>query len=367
MTTAAFLVDGKLSDFIVGFLKSKDHRSPHNLAALPDLAFIQINRALKKLDITVARDRAMMRTKMKGRGLVPKTARDVVFMINGNQETNVEVNLRYLSTIPKRLLTLLPFAQEYCFTQFGARLAHPEWPVVETKKDVYYPLEMIAVDVKNRYMKRLTPEQQKHASGFQAMKPAEKLGYICHVRREFVTRLCVPLMTACGILINSDPKMVEGRVLEPPQPEYARRDQSRKRLGFTTVDPRDGGWMMKWAAARRIFEQQFVLSGKEIDSLAIILPSPRDREKAVAFMKDLLSKADALGSFPPSPCCPSCAPETNYFLLPYISQQVCTALPTSTSSLSKPSTSNGVANRPRRSSTARSIRPSGLSVPGPGS
>ena len=152
---------------------------------------------------------------------------------------------------------------------------------------------MIAVDVKNRYIKRLTPEQQKHASGFQAMKPAEKLGYICHVRREFVTRLCVPLMTACGILINSDPKMVDGRILEPPRPEYPRRDQSGAVTGYTNVVPRDGGWMMKWA--RSMFEQEFVLGGKKIDSLAIILTSSVDRRKALTFIDDLLAKADALG------------------------------------------------------------------------
>ncbi|GAA5952480.1 hypothetical protein JCM8115_003612 [Rhodotorula mucilaginosa] len=275
-TSAAFLIEGRLSDFILGFLKAKDGRSPSSLAVgvLPALAYIQINRVLKKLDITVARDRAMLRTKMKGRGLVPKTAREIVFTVNGNQQTDVE---------------------EYCFTQFGARLAHPEWPVVETKKDVYYPLEMIAVDMKNRYMKRLTPEQQKAASGFQAMKPAEKLGYICHVRREFVTRLCVPLLTACGILIDSAPKMVDGRVLEPPRPEYPRRDQSGAVTGYTDVVPRDGGWMMKWA--RSMFEQEFVLSGKKIDSLAIILTSSVDRRKAHTFIDDLLAKADALGLY----------------------------------------------------------------------
>jgi hypothetical protein len=55
---------------------------------------------LKKLDITVARDRAMLRTKMKGRGLVPKTAREIVFTVNGNQQTDVEVSLT--STCPSR-------------------------------------------------------------------------------------------------------------------------------------------------------------------------------------------------------------------------------------------------------------------------
>lgn len=152
--------------------------------------------------------------------------------------------------------------------------------------------------MKNRYMKRLTPEQQKAASGFQAMQPAEKLGYICHVRREFVTRLCVPLLTACGILIDSAPKMVDGRVLEPPRPEYPRRDQSGAVTGYTNVVPRDGGWMMKWA--RSMFEQEFVLSGKKIDSLAIILTSSVDRRKAHTFIDDLLAKADALGRCPSS-------------------------------------------------------------------
>lgn len=90
-TSGAFLIEGRLSDFISGFLVAKEGRRP-NLAALSPVVFIQINRILKKLDITVTRDQTRIKTKMKGRGLVPKRPRDVLFTIDGNQETNVEVS-----------------------------------------------------------------------------------------------------------------------------------------------------------------------------------------------------------------------------------------------------------------------------------
>ncbi|GAA5861200.1 hypothetical protein JCM3774_002225 [Rhodotorula dairenensis] len=272
-TSAAFLAEGQLSDFIVGFLEAKDRGRP-NLAALPPTAFIQVNRILKKLDITVHRspDMPVLRTKMKGRGLVAQRPRDTFFAIDGDQETDVE---------------------DYMHVHFGIRLDHPDWPVVETKPGVFYPVEMISVDVKNRYLRRLDPDQQKNASAFQAMKPAEKLGYICYARRAFVQELSIPLLAQCGILIEMDPKRVDGRLLEAPMVEYRNPNSRTMDDKHTSVFPRDGGWMMKFA--RQAFDQLFFLGGKQIDSLAIILASPRDRRQAPVFFGDLFAKAAALG------------------------------------------------------------------------
>ncbi|GAA5861277.1 hypothetical protein JCM3774_002251 [Rhodotorula dairenensis] len=274
-SSAAFLAEGQLSDFIVGFLEAKDGRRP-NLAALPPTAFIQVNRILKKLDITVHRspDMPVLRTKMKGRGLVAQRARDTFFIVNGNQQTNVE---------------------DYAYEQFRRRLDHPDWPVVETKPGVFYPVEMISVDVKNRYLRRLDPAQQKTAAGFQAMKPANKLGYICHVRRAFVQELSIPLLTQCGILIEMDPKRADGRLLEAPVVEYRNPNSRTMSDKYTGVSPRDGGWMMKFA--RQAFDQLFFLGGNRIDSLAIILASRNDAQKTTVFLDDLFNKAAALGLY----------------------------------------------------------------------
>lgn len=152
---------------------------------------------------------------------------------------------------------------------------------------------MVSVDVKNKYLRRLDPDQQKKASYCQAMRPAEKLGYICHVRRKFVQDLCIPLLIECGIVVGMDPKTVDGRLLAPPVVEYMKRDPNGSPLGYTRVCPRDGGWNMNFA--RRAFEQEFVYGGKRIDSVAVILASRSDGQKTTAFLNNLLEKATALG------------------------------------------------------------------------
>lgn len=172
---------------------------------------------------------------------------------------------------------------------------------MEMKKGVCYPLEMISVDVKNKYLRRLDPDQQMKASSFQAMKPAEKLGFIRSVRSQSIEELCIPLLAECGILIESDPKTVDGRLLAPPTIEYATRDKRGRSSGHTKVapNPADGSWMMRFA--RGVFAQGFIHGGMEINSLAIIQPSRADRHQTLAFFSGLFEKAAALGQ--PFPLC----------------------------------------------------------------
>ncbi|GAA5987144.1 hypothetical protein JCM10908_001048 [Rhodotorula pacifica] len=242
-TSTAFFIKGRLADFIIGFLTGPGGRSP-DLASLPELAFVQVNRLLRRLDIVVDRRDSLLKTKVKGRGLVPKRARDVRFLVNGTEETDVE---------------------EYVLKQFGIRLQHPDWPVVETKKDVYYPLELISLNDKNKFNRRLTRDQQTLASKFQAMKPAEKIRYIRRIRGEFVTPLCAPLLTACGLLVDTATKQVDGRVIAPPASSTP--SATRPAKCWATTRSSQGRW----------------------------LDDARDRQPFGIFLDDLLQKAAALG------------------------------------------------------------------------
>lgn len=183
-------------------------------------------------------------------------------------------------------------AQEYLLATFQIRLKHSEYPLVEVRAGVYYPVELITIDPHNKYLSRLDPAQQSAAAGLQIMPPAEKLGRIQAVRASHILRQCDPILARFGISIGISPKSVIGRIVHPPQIEYRSPQGGGQN---PRLSPEDGSWMMNWAG--RGFDQWFI-RGAQIRSYAIITPNARDVRRIEEFFEALMQKAALIGEFP---------------------------------------------------------------------
>ncbi|GAA5887564.1 hypothetical protein JCM16303_004245 [Sporobolomyces ruberrimus] len=115
-------------------------------------------------------------------------------------------------------------ANSYTFDVGGRRMnvSFPNIPLVEIKRGVLVPLELVSIDPGNKWSQRLSPEQQNLASMFQILD-----------LRQF------------GVNLASETTRVDGRLLPPPAIEYLQQagDRSSNRPPtFINAYPKDGGW-----------------------------------------------------------------------------------------------------------------------------
>jgi eukaryotic translation initiation factor 2C len=60
--------------------------------------------------------------------------------------------------------------QDYFLSQYNIRLQYPDLPLVETKQDTFYPIELCDFTPGNKFNKRLSPEQTARANPIQILK-----------------------------------------------------------------------------------------------------------------------------------------------------------------------------------------------------
>ncbi len=120
---------------------------------------IKINRIFKtcRIDIDPAASTqggAHQQVKLRIRlGLSIKTARDHTFDLNQNDGSTRSISV-----------------EQYFLEQYNIRLQHPDLPLVETKPETYYPIELCSFTKGNKYNKRLSPEQTAKANPIQLLK-----------------------------------------------------------------------------------------------------------------------------------------------------------------------------------------------------
>ncbi|GAA5997994.1 argonaute/piwi family protein [Rhodotorula paludigena] len=276
-TSTAFLKTGSLVDFVLGYFQTKNmagrapHRSDLEVGRLQGHDIVQINRLLKKLEFEVQRGNSAprIRTKVRAGGIQQQRPRDHQFQTADGAWTDVE---RYLQH------------------HFGVRLNYPDLPLVETKSGTYYPMELVHVYEGSKYIKRLTPQQQQLASGFQTLPPGQKLAAVVQTRERIVANITQDHLDSFGVQVSLSPKMTLGRILAPPAAEYS----SRSPGSFTQVAIRDGEWQMRFDNRSQAFEQLFI-TGAALKSLICIVPSEGDKQRAHVWLDGLLGKAAGLG------------------------------------------------------------------------
>ncbi|GAA5927384.1 hypothetical protein JCM10213_003456 [Rhodosporidiobolus nylandii] len=279
-TSTAFIQDGALSDFCVGFLSAASggrgvRLQDLEVRSLDPRALIRLNRQFKKLRITIDRGQGQPRLKMKvrGDGIVAIRPRDHTFDTPTGR-TSVE---------------------DYMRTQFGTQLRYPDLPLVEVRKGVLYPMEMVVVDEGNKYASKLSSAQQTAASEFQVLKPAARLGAIMRTREHILDAVCGQHLSTFGVALRDQRKLIEGRILNPPVILYRDPNRAAPADGpppTTDVMPDKGEWQMKCRGGN--YDQVFI-KGAELNSVAIVVERAADAEPMRNFVMSLLRNAYGLG------------------------------------------------------------------------
>lgn len=132
---------------------------------------LTINRLLRKVRITIDRgqqvaggkDRFFKRDLAPGCGLKLLSARSHRFECDGRM-VSVEVQVLSLLLVgARRQLTFHVLCaadwqpQEFFRTTYGTRLQYPDVPLLEIKKGVLVPIELVTVDPGNKWNHRLSP------------------------------------------------------------------------------------------------------------------------------------------------------------------------------------------------------------------
>ncbi|BGP18800.1 hypothetical protein JCM10213v2_006880 [Rhodosporidiobolus nylandii] len=298
-TSTAFIQDGALSDFCVGFLSAASggrgvRLQDLEVRSLDPRALIRLNRQFKKLRITIDRGQGQPRLKMKvrGDGIVAIRPRDHTFDTPTGR-TSVEVRQSRLVGEKRRRLT--ERKQDYMRTQFGTQLRYPDLPLVEVRKGVLYPMEMVVVDEGNKYASKLSSAQQTAASEFQVLKPAARLGAIMRTREHILDAVCGQHLSTFGVALRDQRKLIEGRILNPPVILYRDPNRAAPADGpppTTDVMPDKGEWQMKCRGGN--YDQVFI-KGAELNSVAIVVERAADAEPMRNFVMSLLRNAYGLG------------------------------------------------------------------------
>lgn len=193
-----------------------------------------------------------------------------------------------MALLTRKLTLQILLPQEYLETHFGRRFERPDWPTIEVKRGVLYPIELVFIDPFNKYLKRSTPEEQKKSGDLQGPPPAEKLGFNLATRSGPAVTDAATMARNFGIEISPVEKRVHGRILPAPKIEYKTPDQRP-----TVVVPQDGQWGMAFRSGR---SEQIFLRGATIDSFAIITElSDTHTPRIVKFFDALFQNAVALG------------------------------------------------------------------------
>lgn len=173
---------------------------------------------------------------------------------------------------------------DFFLKNWSTKLRFPDLPNVVTMgkgKKTVYPMEICSIRKNQRYILKLTGEQQSSALKFQTVKPRERFGQIMMARKNVMNAAHEKLLSAYGIRIGHNFVQSEARVLPPPIVEYRSNLQIPVNQG-------------QWNIAKPNLK---FLSSKALKSWAVVVCTrQRFPEEAVHnFARGLLAKLEKLG------------------------------------------------------------------------
>ncbi|GAA6061188.1 hypothetical protein JCM10212_002401 [Sporobolomyces blumeae] len=264
-TSAAFVKPGNLLDLLASIADHKMGRRVDRNSilatggALSPQDFVLANRLLRKVRITIDRgnladpQRRTSKATLNG-GIVTESARTHCFDVGG------------------RSVTVEQFFRE----TYNTQLAHPNAPLVEVKRGVLVPAELVTIDPGTKWHKRLTSAQQGLASSFQILDPPVRLREILAIRNRVLRQDSVPFATNFGLSLDPEPIVLEARKLDPPRVEYRNGGNS-----FVSVLPRDGGWQQKKSGP--VVHEKLITPAPELNSMVVIVPRATHEREARDF------------------------------------------------------------------------------------
>ncbi|GAA5870647.1 hypothetical protein JCM16303_001545 [Sporobolomyces ruberrimus] len=273
-TSGAFVQCGDLVGLVFEWFKDEPRSKVRDIRDLNTnlvnnvtaQTWITINRVLRKVRIKVDRGTAVprdksryMRMELRGRGIVSNaSAASFRFEVNGRTTT----------------------VAEFFLTTYGNRLSYPELPLVEIKSGVLVPMELISIEVGNKWSKRLSPSQQVLASPLQHLKPADRLRQIGQMRRtlsqgfppQYAARpQPQPQIASFGVALEATETTADARTLPTPGVEYRRSEGPVD--SYTRVSPRQGAWQQQRPDSTS--HEKFLATGPVLKSAVVVLANLR--------------------------------------------------------------------------------------------
>ncbi|GAA5894482.1 argonaute/piwi family protein [Sporobolomyces salmoneus] len=282
-TSGAYVQTGNLMDLVLSITNLRDPRMLDvSHGRLDGTTIVYTNRLLRKVRVTVDRGRQVpagkdryLKMELKGSGLKFLSARTHTFEVEG------------------RVVSVEDFFRD----TYGTRLQHPDIPLLEVKRGVLVPMELVTVDPGNKWTHRLSPEQTKLAASFQILEPGDRLHQILRQRHGSMQQQQLAHLRSFGVTVANNETQVPARVLPPPRIEYqAERPRDRRQGGqprFVTARVNDGGW--KHIKSGQDVTEKFITPGRELESAIVILARPNMQRDAPVFLRNFFENCENLG------------------------------------------------------------------------
>ncbi|ORY52728.1 ribonuclease H-like domain-containing protein [Leucosporidium creatinivorum] len=262
-TTGAFVKPGNAVRVVMDFIPTRRHQDVY-ANALRSTDRISVNRLLKGATVKVHLGHGQPKLMKIRLGLTRGSASQTTFELRDVQDGST------------RTVTV----EDYFRIQYGVALQDPDFPCMEVKPGVMYPLELCEIQPGTKSNRRLTAAQQVAATAFQTLKPSERFSTVSVVRANTLLAHTEPRLVPFQVeLAPRTPKNIRARVLEPPSIAYSQGRRS---------EPSFGAWKM----ARN--QDRFV-AGAACRSVAVILCSDRYANSTAQFLQAFWSGARGLG------------------------------------------------------------------------
>ncbi|GAA5859851.1 hypothetical protein JCM8547_004358 [Rhodosporidiobolus lusitaniae] len=121
---------------------------------------------------------------------------------------------------------------DYFRTSYGVQLRNPDWPCLQISRTGLWPLEICALDVGQKWGKKLAPAQVTAILRFTTINPQDRLPMLQR-GIEHIFPSNSQAISQWGLQTRPTPIEVTARVLPPPSIAYSRPQPVR---------PTDGVW-----------------------------------------------------------------------------------------------------------------------------
>lgn len=130
---------------------------------------------------------------------------------------------------------------DYFFKQYGIRLMHWEWPLIETTRDGVFPMEVVIMKPWQKYNYKLDAEQTSAMIKFAVTRPPVRQNAIMQNVKS-LRWVDDPYLKEFGVKINPQMQPTPARVLQNPVVQFGRK----------TTDPKTAG---RWDLRDQVFAE----------------------------------------------------------------------------------------------------------------
>ncbi|GAA5918294.1 hypothetical protein JCM6882_006321 [Rhodosporidiobolus microsporus] len=215
LTSIPMLQRGNLPDVLLELIKLDTKSiSKGNLAFIPPAVAIKLSRMLKNVRIVrTFPEKEGPPQKRRIRSLSPKNARLSKFKTEDGREMSVE---------------------NYFLETYNVHLQHPDWPCVLVSKVAWWPIEVCQVELGQKFLETLTPEQVVQVLKFTTLRPRDRLRMVCEGVDHIFPRNDQAFQQ-WDIQASRKPLEITARILPAPLVQYQKQ----------SVAPKNGEWDMR--------------------------------------------------------------------------------------------------------------------------